>query len=101
MLLVGGYNRKVYKWEFFVFCMERDYVKGRFKLPLSLRIAVPVLSGFLFSLNVAEGFVEGWNYESMGKQAELTRKYEEKIESLKYVVDGKGLDDVVGGRDGN
>jgi hypothetical protein len=33
-----------------------------------------------FSLGALEGAVEGWNYESMEKQALLTKKFEKKFQ---------------------
>jgi len=105
VLLVRGNNRKVYKWcEFELFLkMDDKYVNcGRFKLPLGLRVAVPVLSLYLLSLNVVEGTFKGWNcMETIRKQEVLTRKYEERIEEAERKYVGGGLDDFVGGRDGN
>ena len=99
------------------FCKMGDkYVnRGRFKLPLGLRIALPVASLYLLSLNVVEGTFKGLNcMESIRKQWALTEKYERKIEEAerkyverilenenKYVIGGENLDVVVGGRDGN
>ena len=86
------------------FCKMGDkYVnRGRFKLPLGLRIAVPVLSLYLLSLNVVEGTFKGLNcMETIRKQEVLTRKYEERIvEAERYSIEGKSLYDVVGGCDG-
>jgi len=88
------------------FCkMGDEYIeRGRFKLPLSLRVAVPVLSLYLVSFNVVEGAFKGWNcMETIRHQQALTEKYERKIEASerKYVVGGESLDDFVGGLDGN
>jgi len=72
------------------------------KFPLLLRIAVPVYSVVLGLLPaMTEGFVGGWNYENMEKQAALTAKFQEKYDSvqakngLEYSIDCKRNEDVI------
>lgn len=80
--------------------IQKDKNYKPLKLSWKTRLLSSIILDGALILNMVEGAIEGWNYESMQKQHNLTtkfkRKYEEavaKSEKLRYSINGKSVDD--------